>query len=243
MPLFERFLLSGCTFLTFVPSVRFFVGTAVLEAHLIYVGLLPVPLGSPTAWRPLVFLQTQSQQPAATRKHRGLSEKIRWGPSIWRVSNARLVGNIGWKSWGDEEEWEIAQSSFFFWWNKSGKALFSWAVSGSLMLLFFSASLPASFISHLVSSPLLPSHTQFVEVELLLVFLTPHSFCLVLTLGSFPHHFLLFLFPRLGPCQELLCLLLYCLMETHPSFCLPTPNSYLDLHDLVCPLFTIPLVY
>lgn len=117
MPLFERFLLSGCTFLTFVPSVRFFVGTAVLEAHLIYVGLLPVPLGSPTAWRPLVFLQTQSQQPAATRKHRGLSEKIRWGPSIWRVSNARLVGNVGWKSWGDEEEWEIAQSSlngFFF---------------------------------------------------------------------------------------------------------------------------------
>lgn len=107
----EQFLLSGCTLLTLVPSVRFFVGTAVLEAHLIYVGLLLVPLGSPTAWRPLVFLQTQSQQPAATRKHRGLSEKIRWGPSIWRVSNARLVGDIGWKSWGDEKEWEIAQSS------------------------------------------------------------------------------------------------------------------------------------
>jgi len=60
MPLlFESFLLAGCTFLTLVPSIRFFVGTAVSEAHLIYVGLLLVPLESLTAWRPLVFLQTQ----------------------------------------------------------------------------------------------------------------------------------------------------------------------------------------
>lgn len=129
MPLLEQFLLSGSTFLTLVPSVRFFVGTAVLEAHLIYVGLLLVPLGSPTAWRPLVFLQTQSQQPAATRKHRGLSEKIRWGPSIWRVSNARLVGILAGRVGGmrkNEKLLSLPWMEFCFWWNKSGKALFSY---------------------------------------------------------------------------------------------------------------------
>lgn len=60
MPLLlELLLLAGSTFLTLVRSIRFFVGTAVSEAHLIYVGLLLAPLESHTAWRPLVFLQTQ----------------------------------------------------------------------------------------------------------------------------------------------------------------------------------------